>query len=101
MRLRWLALKNVRLLHPSLKFRKISIFLAFSGSFSVKNDNIHTFFSLFWLQTKFAGFAPKQKYMDWSVSMEAVRILQNPDRERTNQSTGIYRRRGLPYHKKD
>ena len=47
MHLRWLALKNVRLLHPSLKFRKISIFLAFSGSFSVKNDNIHTFFRCF------------------------------------------------------
>ena len=29
---------------------KISIFLAFSCSFTVKNDNIHSFFSLFWLQ---------------------------------------------------
>ena len=32
-------------------FGKISIFLASSGSFNVKNDNIHSFFfSLFWLQ---------------------------------------------------
>ena len=29
---------------------------------------------------EFAGFAPKQKYTAWTVSME------NPDRERTNQS---------------
>ena len=50
MHFRWLALKNVRLLHPSLKFRYFC-FLASSGSFNVKNDNIHRFFfSLFWLQ---------------------------------------------------
>ena len=41
-----LHLKNVRLLHPSLKFRKKSIFLASAGSFNVKNDNFHSFFSL-------------------------------------------------------
>ena len=29
---------------------KISIFLAPFGSFNVKNDSIHNFFSLFWLQ---------------------------------------------------
>ena len=38
-------LKNVRRLHPSLKFREKKIFLASSGSFTVKNDNIHSFFS--------------------------------------------------------
>ena len=49
---RWLALKNACLLHPSLKYiEKISIFLASSGSFNMKNDNIHSFFfSPFWLQ---------------------------------------------------
>ena len=54
-------------------FGKFSIFLFSSDSFNVKNDIIHTFFSLFW--------------------------LQNPDRERTNQSTGIWLRLGLPYNK--
>jgi len=30
-------------------------------------------FSLFWLQIlNFAGFAPKQKYTDWTVCMETV-----------------------------
>ena len=28
----------------------MSISLAFSGSFAMKNDNIHIFVSLFWLQ---------------------------------------------------
>ena len=42
-----LHLKNVRLLHSN--FGKISIFLAPAGSFNVKNDNFHTFFSLSWL----------------------------------------------------
>ena len=31
-------------------FGKISIFLASSGSFNLKNDKFHSFFSLFWLQ---------------------------------------------------
>ena len=44
-------LENVRLVHPSLKFRKNVIFLASSGSFTVKNENIHNvLFSLIWLQ---------------------------------------------------
>ena len=42
---------------------------------------------------EFAGLAPKQKYTGWTV-------LQNPDRERTNQlqSTGICLRLTLPYN---
>ena len=79
-------------------FGKISIFLAFSASFNVKNDNIHTFFSLFWFANfEFAGIAPKQKYTDWTVPWKWS-VLQNPDRERTNQSTGIWWRLGLPYN---
>jgi len=74
-------------------FGKISIFLASSGSFNVKNDNIHTFFPLLVGNFEFAGFATKQKYTGWTVS-----VLQNPDRERTNQSTGICLRLGLPYN---
>ena len=78
---------------------KISIFLPSAGSFNVKNDNFHTFFSLSWLQmlnlpallqnknTRIGPFPWK-----WSV-------LQNPDRERTNQSTGICLELGLPYNK--
>ena len=39
---------------------KISIFLGFSGSFAMKNDNIHIFFSFC-----SAGFAQEQKYTAW------------------------------------
>ena len=79
-------------------FGKIPIFLASSDSFIVKNDIIHTFFSLFWLQilnlpaslqnqnTRIGPFPWK-----WSVQ-------QNPDRGRTNQSTGICLRLALPYN---
>ena len=55
----WLALKNARLLHPFWNYGNISIVLASSGSFNVKNDNIHTFFCCFgckfwicWLRSK-------------------------------------------------
>ena len=96
MHFRWLALKNVRLLHLSLKFRKIfNLFIYSSDSFNVKNDIIHTFFfAVLVANFEFAGFAPKQKYTDWKRS-----VLQNPDRKRTNQSTGICLRLGLPYNK--
>ena len=36
--------KNVRLLHPSLKFWKNFNLLASAGSFNVKNENFQTFF---------------------------------------------------------
>ena len=64
----------------------------------MKNDNIHRFFSLFWLQilnlpaslqTKNTRIGP----FPWKRS-----VLQNPDRERTNQSTEICLRLGLPYN---
>ena len=39
-----------------------SIFLASSGSFTVKNDNIHSFFSAVLVANfEFASFTPKQK----------------------------------------
>ena len=38
-----LHLKNVSLLHPSLKFWKNFNLLASAGSFNAKNDNFHTF----------------------------------------------------------
>ena len=56
------------------------------------------FFAVLVANFEFAGFAPKEKYtvldrlMIWPV-------LQNPDRERTDQSTGICLRLGLPYNK--
>ena len=62
-------------------FGKISIFLAFSGSFAVKNDNFAVFFvcfSLFWLQIlSLPVVFPKQKY---TAFMKTVRS------ERKNQS---------------
>ena len=79
-------------------FGKISIFLASSGSFNVKNYNIHTFFfAVLVANFEFADFAPKQKYTDWTFPWKRS-VLQNPDRGRTNQSTGICWRLGLPYN---
>ena len=73
-------------------FGKISIFIASSDSFNVKNDNIHTFFSLFWLQILNLPASLQNKNtrigpFPWKWSD----VLQNPDQERTNQSTGICR----------
>ena len=80
-------------------FGKISIFLASSGSFNVKNDKIHTFFLLFWLQILNLP-ALLQNKNTWLGPFPWKRsVLQNPDRERTNQSTGICQRLGLPYNK--
>ena len=64
----------------------------------MKNDTSHTFFSLVWLQilnlpallhNKTTRIGP----FPWKWS-----ILQNPDHERTNQSTGICLGLGLPYN---
>ena len=53
-------------------FGKISIFLAFSGSFTVKSVNIHSFFVFAFLVAnfEFANFAQKQKYTGRTVSTE-------------------------------
>ena len=66
----------------------------------MKNDNIHSFFSLFWLQILNLPASLQNKNtligpFPWKRS-----VLQNPDRERTNQSTGICLRLGLPYNKR-
>ena len=54
----------------------LSIFLASSGSFTVKNDNIHSFFfAVLVANYEFAGFAPKQKYTAWTVSTEYFRVF--------------------------
>ena len=72
-----LHLKNVRLLHPSLKFRKKFNLFSFCP-LVVKNDNFHTFFfAVLVANVEFAGFAPKQKYTDWTVSMETVRTAKS------------------------
>ena len=66
-------------------FGKISIFLFSSDSFNVKNVIIHTFyFAVLVANFEFAGFAPKQKYRDWTVSMEMVRTAKSWPRK--NQS---------------
>ena len=81
-----LHLKNVRLLHPS--FGKNSIFLASAGSFNVKNDNFHTFFSLSWLQMLNLPALLQNKNTQIGPFPWKRSVLQNPDRERTNESTG-------------
>ena len=92
-------LKNVRLFHPSLKFRtKISIFLASAGSFNVKNNNFHTFLLLSWLQMLNLPALLQNKNTRIGPFPWKRSVLQNPDRERTNQSTGICLGLGLPYN---
>ena len=61
-----------------------SIFLASSGSFIVKNDNIQYFFAVLVANFEFAGFAPKEKYTGWTVFMETVRTAKSWPRK--NQS---------------
>ena len=81
-------------------FGEMSIFLlASSGSYNVKNDNIHRFFCCFgckfWIcrlrfKTKNTQIGP----FPWKLS-----VLQNPDQERIYQIIGIYLRLGLKYNK--
>ena len=78
-----------------------SIFLASSGTFTVKNDNSHSFFSLFWLQilnllALLQNKNTRVRPFPWKRS-----VLQNPDRERTNQRIGICLRLNLPYNNED
>ena len=62
-----------------------SIFLASSGSFTVKNDNIHIFFfAVLVANYELVGLAPKQKYTAWTVSTEMVHTAKS--RPRKNQS---------------
>ena len=56
----------------------MSTFLASAGSFNVKNDNFHTFFfAVLVANVEFAGLAPKEKYTDWTASMETVRTAKS------------------------
>ena len=65
----------------------------------MKNDNIHTFFSLFWLQILNLPASLQNKNTRIGMLPWKRYVLQNPDRERTNQSTGSCLRLGLPYNK--
>ena len=57
------------------------------------------FFSLFWLQIlKLPASLQNKNTRDGPFPWKRS-VLQNPDRERTNQSTGICLRLGLPYNK--
>ena len=75
----WLALKKCSSSSSIFEIsEKNSIFLASAGSFNVKNDNFHTFFfAALVANVEFAGFAPKQKYKDWTVTMETVRTAKS------------------------
>ena len=80
-----LHLKNVRLLHPSLKFRKNFNLFSFCWYFQCEEWQFsHFFFAVLVANVEFAGFAPKQKYTDWTVSMETVRTAKSWPRK--NQS---------------
>ena len=79
MHFRWLALKKCSSSSSIFEIsEKISVFLASAGTFNVKNNNFHTFFfAVLGSNVEFAGFAPKQKYTDWTVSMETVRSAKS------------------------
>ena len=83
----WLALKKCS---SSLSIFEISEkkFLASAGSFNVKNDNFHTFFSLSWLQMLNLPALLQNKNTRIGPFPWKRSVLQNPDRERTNESTG-------------
>ena len=93
MHFRWLALKMFVFFIYLWNFGKISIFLASSGSFNVKNDNWFTvfFFAVLAANFEFVGLAPKQKYM------ETVRTAKSWPRK--NQSEHRDLALGLLYHK--
>ena len=57
------------------------------------------FFSLFWLQILNLPASLQNKNTRVGPFAWKRSVLQNPDRERTNQSTGICLRLGLPYNK--
>ena len=63
----------------------------------MKNDNFQSFFSLFWLQILNLPASLQNKNTRVAPFPWKRSVLQNPDRERTNQSTGICLRLGLPY----
>ena len=65
----------------------------------MKNDNSQTFFSLFWFQILNLPALLLNKNTRTGLFPRKRSVLQNPDRERTNESTGICRRLGLPYNK--
>ena len=49
-----------------------------SDSFNAENDIIHSFFfAVLVANFEVAGLAPKQKYTDWTVSMETVRTAKS------------------------
>ena len=79
-------------------FGNILIFLASAGSFNVKNDNCYTFFSLSWLQILNLPALLQIKNTRIGTFPGKRSVLQNPDWERTNQSTGICLELGLPYN---
>ena len=76
--------------------KNLAIFLAFSGSFAMKNNYIHIFFAVLvanfpaLLQNKNTRLGP----FPWKRS-----VLQNLDRERTNQSAQICPRLVWSYNK--
>ena len=77
---------------------KFGFGLPFRGWVSLFYKNV--FFS-YYLQRKFvsAGFSWKGSETTLSYLPPFIRFgLQNPDRERTNQGTGICLRLGLPYN---
>ena len=60
-------------------------------------ENLSLFFAVLVAFFESAGFAPKQKYTAWTVSLETVCTAKS--RPRKNQSARICPRLALPYNK--
>ena len=64
----------------------------------MKNDDFHTFFSMSWLQMLNLPALLQDKNTQIGPFPWKRSVLQNPDPERKNQSTGICLGLGLPYN---
>ena len=79
-------------------FSKISIFLAFSDSFAMKNENIQIFSPLFWLQILNLLALLQNKNTQLGPIPWKWSLLQKPDWKRTNQSARICLRLASVYN---
>ena len=50
----------------------------------MKNDNIHIFFAVLVANFEFAGFAPKQKYTAWTVSVRTT--VSRPSKKQSERT---------------
>ena len=60
-----------------------------------KKQYSHFFFAVLVANFEFAGFAPKQKYTAWTVSMEKVRTAKSRPRKNQSERTDLPKTAGF------